>query len=264
MSELFTDTPAASRRKRRSKRRGWVTALIILVVLAVLAVVGYWLSDRLARQSVEDIVAGQVSAKLPENVTGDVDVTLGGGWAVAQIISGRFDQIAIDAPRLKANDIDLSATATLDGVPRNTVDPVDHISVTVSTSADQLSSLDLLPDAAAQVELGDGEFSYGSSADVLGVSLGYRVTVVPSVADGVVLLTPTAADVDAGDLGISVQPLVDRILDGDPIRLCVADRLPAALSLTDVSVSPTALSLTAEGTDLPLSGSGLSQLGTCE
>ncbi|MGO2658804.1 LmeA family phospholipid-binding protein [Mycetocola reblochoni] len=266
MSEIFGEAAPAADRPRRTRRRGrgGVTALVILLVLVVLAVVGYWLSDRLARQAVEDVVAGQVEAKLPENVSGDVDVTLGGGWSVAQIIAGRFDEMSIDAPDLTADGVELSAHATLTGIPRNTTDPVDTVAITVSTDAAQLAGLDLLPVGDGDVELGDGTLSYAGTQDVLGIAVGYRVTVEPSVADGQVLLTPVDASVDAGGLNLDAQPLVDRILGGDPVVVCVADRLPSALTLSDVDVTAAGVALTATGSELPLSGSGLSTLGSCE
>lgn len=265
MSELFADAGPAEGRsaRRRPRRRGGVTALIILIVLAVLGGVGYWLSDHLARQAVQDIVADQVEAKLPEGVRGDATVTLGGGWAVAQIISGRFDEMRIDAPKLSTDSIDFGATAEMRGVPRNTTDPVESIAVTVDTTADQLSALQLLPGAEGDITLGDGTMQYSASQNVFGIELGYRVTVKPEVEDGQVLLTPVDAEVDAGSLNVDTKPIIDRILGGDPVRLCVADRLPSALTLSGVTVTPKQLSLTARGTELPLSGSGLSTLGTC-
>jgi hypothetical protein len=79
-----------------------------------------------------------------------------------------------------------------------------------------------------------------------------------------VLLTPVGADVQAGGSSIDASGLVDRLLGGDPLPICVADRLPEGVELAGIDVTADGATVRLEATGLPLAEETLATTGTCE
>ncbi|ARJ05596.1 hypothetical protein GCM10010988_06980 [Cnuibacter physcomitrellae] len=242
----------------RRRRLTWLWWLIgIVVVLGVLVVV----ADIAGRAYAEGRVADEIESRLPAGVEGDVDVTIGGGSFLAQLASGRIDQVDLDAPSLVANGVPFSAHVTATGVPTDLTRPVEHATGTFALDQAAVDSVVTLPEGAS-LQLGDGTVSYDQTGEFLGIQLGYTVTGEVTAQGTSVRIEPTGAELTQGSNALDVSGLLDRVI-GSAVTVCVAQYLPQGVSLQTLEVTPGQASVVATLDDFVLDESTLSTLGTC-
>jgi hypothetical protein len=242
----------------RRRRLAWLWWLLgVVVLIGVLLVVG----DIAGRAYAEGRVADEIESRLPQGVEGQVDVTIGGGSFLAQLASGRIDQVDLDAPSLVANGVPFSAHVTATGVPTDLSKPIEHATGTFSLDQAAVDSVVSLPEGASLV-LGDGTVSYDQTGEFLGFQIGYTVTGVVSAEGTSVRIEPTGAELTQGSNALDVSGLVDR-LAGSAVTVCVAQYLPLGVSLDTLDVTSGRASAVATLDDFVLDESTLSTLGTC-
>src|SRR6478736_2525054 len=96
-TELFEETDVSEPRRGLSRAaRAWLVAGIVAVVLVVLVIV----ADLLVRSFAQTAIEQGVQQSMPENVSGDVTVSVGGVSVLAQLIAGRAEQVELSAPDL--------------------------------------------------------------------------------------------------------------------------------------------------------------------
>lgn len=248
--------PEPRRRLSRGARIGLVVAASV-VGLAALVVV----ADVVARGIAEQRVADEVRQNLPAGVEGDVDVTIGGVSVIAQYLSGTMEQVSLSAPELVVEGAPLDVDVELHGVPVDLGSPVARLEATVSAEQEAVNQLVQVPGATGSITLGDDTVGYEGAIEFFGQSIAYQVTATPTAAGDEVLLQPVGVEV-GGSLDLS--GIVERILGGDPIAVCVAEHLPEGLEVTDVAAAPGTVRVELEGSEITLDEAHLRQTGSCD
>jgi hypothetical protein len=260
----LTATPP---KRRRPARR------LLVAVVAVLALVGIFFAvDAGLRGYAQNRIASEIDANLPEGVTGDVNVAIGGTSVIVQYLTGSFERVQLTAPALAVNGVPASVSIDAMDVPTDTSQPIGHVDGAIELDQVALNALlqtaladaDAAPEARdAQLELGTDEVTYTGELSIFGVTIGYQATAAPSVTPDALVLTPTGAEVTAGSGGLDVSRLMDLVLGGEPISVCVADYLPQGVTLSDVETTPERVTITLESSTLTLTEQSLTTLGSC-
>lgn len=250
---------------RKRPRRRLVTAVTVLVVAALVVVGGAFLAESITRGVTEDAVAAAVVSNLPPNVDATVDVDIAGDWVLLQLLSGRMDEVTLSSGEVIFDGVPLEdVTVTASGVPLDLTAAVSAIDATVSLREPALNELLTLPGNDPVVSLGDDSVGYADATTVFGtVSIGYLVTasLTPDGTD--VLLTPQGAEVTTAVGNLDVSGIVDRIVGSDPVRVCLADKLPVGVSISAIEVRNGVAELSLAASDFVLSGESFRETGEC-
>jgi hypothetical protein len=252
------------------KRRG-ITVLVV-TSLVVLGLAGaYFIVDSLLRNYAENRVREEIVGNLPQGVTGDVAVSIGGISVIAQYLAGSFDEVELRAPQLSFQGVGSAERALASvylvatDVPVDTAKPVGDVRGALEIGQESLNTL--LSAAAVPgdptVTLGPGSISYTGSLSVFGVPVGYTATAAPEAAGGSIVLTPSDARITTEVGRLDVSGLVKRVLGQEPISVCVAQYLPVGVDLTGVNVTPERARITLHAPALRLTEESLGTLGSC-
>ena len=242
----------------RRKAHRFVIAIIGIVVLVVAVIVG----DIAFRAYAENVVSSQTEASLPPEIQGQVDAQIGGTSAIIEYLTGKFETLDLEGKNLSVSGVPIKAVVVAKGVPVNGTDPIDRAAGTVSLSQDAVKQLVKLPDATSALGFGDGTVSYTGSTRVLGKSIDYEVTAVPSISGKQVILTPTDAKVTSDGLSVDAGALIDLIAP-DGIAICAAQYHPESVTLSGVEVAYGEVSLQFTAANVLLTEDALSTLGSC-
>ncbi len=237
-------------------------AMIWIAISIIALVVLYFVADGLVRAYAESRVKAEIEQNFPDFVQGDVTVQIGGTSVIAQYLSGSFEQVTLDAPKLTVEGIPLSASVVAQGVPVDLTKPVSDIAGTITISQSSINSLLRLPGATGDLTLGDGTIKYDGTTKVLGLSIGYTVTVEPTAAGESILLQPTKAEVKAGGGNLDLSKLLGAVVS-KPLSVCVAQYLPAGVEVDDVTVVPGEATIHLTAHDIVLSQDTLATKGSC-
>lgn len=217
-------------------RRPWVV-LVVVAVLAVLLVA----AELLARAVVPAVVRGAVIEQLDLPAEQQLDVEASGAL-LPQLIAGRLDELRLDSRRVTVGGITGAAHVVATGVPLRG-GPLHTAAGTVSIDQSEFAALlerSRLPDA--DISLDAPHVTLRGELALPGRPLPIGLTVTPGAVDGDLLLTPVSVTVGGRD--IDLQALA-RLLGGPggrlsgPQRICIADRLPAGITLTGLRVDGT-------------------------
>ena len=247
------------------KRKG-LTALIITGLSVLALVAAYFIIDAVLRNVAENKIKQEISANLPDGVTGDVSASIGGMSVIAQYLSGSFDEVDLSAPALSVDGAVADVRIVALDVPLDQNKTVGHVQGTVQIDQDALNTLiQTSPDAPeGDVVLGDNQISYTGEISVLGFPVGYEATATPAAAGAFVTFTPTGATVTTGLGTVDASSLVQRVLGQTPISVCVAQYLPNGLEVTGVTVTPEFARVTVAATNtLKLNSESLNTVGSC-
>jgi len=261
--------PAATLAPRR-KRRGWIVALVVLGVLGVLTVVAFLVVDAIAKNYARDYVRERIVQVLALPADADVQVDLGGGSIILQALAGRISTVDVSVPEVSFGALVGSADLHAEGVPLDEAGAVERLRLEfridesdVSALAGNLSGLE-----RSSVTLDEPEIVVTSMFSLLGIEIPIGMGILPSAAQGDLIFTPTRVTL-AGEDYTAAQ------LQGNPLfgalaapllqqqSICLADRLPAAFTLSDAAVDGEVLRLTIRGDGAALGGGGLSAPGVC-
>lgn len=231
---------------RPARRRVGIVAGI-LVALGALTGLG----EAGARALVPSIAQGQIQQALGLAGSDGVAVQTE-GFLLPQLLTGRLGALDISVEGAQLGTLVADVTARAEGVPLGG-GALDSLTGTVSISAAQFAALlEPLNLPVDDIALGAGVVTVGGTVRVLIVDLPLAVSLAPQIVDGAIVLHPTQFQV--GGIPLDAQELLSQLgsvgeaLLG-PHEICIADRLPAGLAVTDIVVSPAAveLSLTANG-----------------
>ncbi len=244
--------------KKRSFR--WLWWLIgIVVVLGVLLVI----ADVATRAYAESRASAEIASSLPENVQGDIDVSIGGASFLAQIVTGRIGEVTLDAPELTVSGVPVAAHVVADGVPTDLSQPIDQVHATLTLDQAGVDKVISIPGGSG-LALGDGQVSYDGEISVFGFTVGYQVTGEVTASGTDILIQPGAATLDQGAGSLNLD--LDQVLGGitkDPIAICVANYLPQGAQLQALTVTPgqATVELTARG--FVANEQSFTTMGTC-
>jgi len=236
--------------------------VVVIIVLAVVAA-ALVLVETVGRGIAERNVADSIEQTLPEGVEGEVRVQIRGFSALWQAMTGSMDEMVATAPDLVVNGVPVDVTVTAYGVPLAEGGTLERGEVEASIDGDAVDEIAASQGITGGLTLGEGTVSYEDETAFLGIPIGFSVTAEPEAAGDRVLLQPVAAEIDAVGGSFDASGLVDRLLGGDPVPICVADRLPEGVEVSGIDVRPDLVTVRLEASGLPLAEETLATTGSC-
>lgn len=252
-----------------SERRGrWWTKLIgVLVAVVLLAGAG----ELALRLIVPGIIEGQIRSQLGLSSDHPVDVDMGGS-ALWYAIGGGVGDVTVEVPGAPIMEgIEVDAVVHADRVPFDpTSGKMSNATAELKVGKDQLGAVvSLLTQGIAQTGSVSGDdLVVGRELEVFGQTVALSASIHLSVSDGAVNVEPRGVkaagfDMDAAQISDATGSLLDPILE--PQTVCVQDRLPVGVTLTDITLSSTgSASISADLSPAILSDAAQQALGTCE
>jgi hypothetical protein len=253
----------------KPRRRRWPIVLaVVLGALLVLGVVAFFVAEAIAKDYARDYVREKVVAVLALPEDADVDVELGPGSIILQALSGRVDQVDVDVPEVAFGAASGAVRLHAEGVPLDAEQPVDVLRIDFAIGADDLAALGQgAGSSAPDFEFADGEVILSSEFALFGSAIPIGVSLVPSAAEGALVLTPTSVTIGGETFGADANDdsFFGQIVSGllQPQTVCIASIAPQALVLTEASIDGPDLVLEFTGDGASFGGPELSTLGTC-
>lgn len=261
----MTEQPSEGR-GRRSARRWLLSLLVAVAVLAALAGAG----ELVLRTVIPSTIEGTVREQFGLTPDHPVEVELGGS-ALLHALTGRVGDVSLRVDEASVFDgIPVSVVAHADSVPfRARSGEIEGVTASVTLPRDQLGPvIGLLTKGAVDSgEVSDGLLKVGRTVPVFGVQVPLTVSLRLGVEGGAVVVEP----VDVGVVGVNVTVEQIRAFAGSALdgiltthTVCVADRLPAGVTLTSLRLSSTgAATVSAEFSPTILSDPAELQPGSC-
>lgn len=221
---------------RRRARWPWVV-LVIVLVLAALVAAGELVARAVVPNTVRSIVISNLD--LPADQPLDVQVP---GMMLPQLIAGRFDEVRLASDKVTVGGITGSARVTATDVPVSG-GALGGAKGTVSIDQDEFRSLlDAAQLPVTRISLAAPNATVEGELELFGRQIPVGLTVTPGAQDGDLLLTPVSlkingAEVDLGAVSGVVGGIAETITQ--PQRVCIADRLPAGITLTGLRIEGT-------------------------
>ena len=221
---------------RRRARWPWVV-LVVVLVLAGLIVAGELAARAIVPSTVRSLVISNLD--LPADQQLDVQTP---GVLLPQLISGTLDEVRLASDDVTIGGITGSARVTATDVPI-TGGELGAAEGTVSIDQDEFSSLlenSQLP--ITRIALAAPNATVEGELELFGRQVPVGLTVTPAAEDGDLLLAPVSlmingAQVDLGAVAGMVGGAAASITQ--PQRVCIADRLPAGITLTGLRIEGT-------------------------
>lgn len=251
----------------RRKRRVWpwvLGAFLVVVAGALVAV------DVLARGFAEDLIASQAADVLDVPADTQIDVRIGGGSVLLQAISGGLEHVEVRVGDYPVGPLVGDLTLTAEGVPFDLQQPTRSITVRLDVPESSLAAISgsLSGVPIESVTLESPEVVAHGSLSLFGMTLPLGLGLTPGAVDGALAFTPTSARI--GDSTIEAAALASDpvwgALAGSVLQqqtVCIADQLPAALTMTTVVVEGDVLRIEFDGSGQALDGGGFTTRGTC-
>lgn len=252
----------ATRPRRRTGRTIAIVAIVVVVIAGLLVA-----AEAIARSAVANTVRSLVVQQvgLPADQQVDVQVP---GLVLPQLLTGRLDQVAVSAPDVSLGPLTGDVRVDLQDVPVAGNAPAAGGSASVRLDPDQLRALlSQIPNFPSDtVGTAAPDLTLSTQFSVFGIPIPVGISITPGASDGDLTLTPTSFElggnrVDADTLRGQLGGAADAALQ--TWSLCIADRLPAGLTLNAVSVQGQDVVATLDIDGRILSDPALQQNGTC-
>lgn len=248
------------------RRRAWPWLLAFGIVV-VLAVVAWFVAEAIARDLVSRTIKDEVAQRLSLPAGHEVDVDVQ-GVVIPQLIGGTLDEVTVSSEDVPVGSFEGDVTVTATEVPiREGVD-MGGATATVSLDATQLqallSTIEGIP--AETVAIEEPNVAMSTELQVFGVAFPVGVSLTPSVADGDLVLTPTSfelagAQIGAAQLSEQFGAVADVVVRDWGV--CLAQYLPAGVTVTDVHVDGELLVAEADVDGAIVTDPALQAAGTC-
>ncbi|QKJ19911.1 LmeA family phospholipid-binding protein [Microbacterium hominis] len=220
------------------RRRVWPWLVTFGVVVA-LGIVAWFAVESAARDIVEGAIADEVRDQLSLPASQEIEVGIDGA-VIPQLVRGSFDEITLASEDVAVGSFVGDVVVTAQGVPiRGGALAGAQGEVRVDSAQLQrlLSGVEGFP--AESADISGGEVTISTELSVLGVAVPVGVGLVPSAAEGALVLTPQSLQVAGAD--ISAEGLRDQFgVVADLVlrdwTVCIAERMPAGLTLTSAAV----------------------------
>ena len=234
--------------------------LIVVIVLATLLVA----AELLARSILPGIVRGIVVDQLELPADQQLEVHAD-GILLPQLVTGNLDSLHLSSDAVTIGGITGAADITATGIPLRGGD-LSSATGTVRIDQDQFAGLLATSDLPIEsVTLDAPNATLSGTVPVLGFPVSIALTLTPGADAGELLLTPVAlqvagVDLDAaeisglGDIGAQLT---------QPQRICIADRLPAGLTVTGIEVRGTEVVVDLDADGAIVTDATLQQNGNC-
>jgi len=247
-----------------ARTRRWPWVLLVVVVLAVGLVVA---AEAVARAVVPGVVRDKVVSALALPADQQLDVELGGGLVVPQLLAGSLDVLGISGSEVPIGDLTVDADVQLTGVPIRDGGDSGPGTAQLRLDAADLQALveaaDVPPVLAdAQIALSEPDVLLSKEFTILGASVPVEIGLTPAAADGDLTLTPSRAKL--GGTALSIDQLAAMLRGEVPaFPICFADHIPAGLTLTSAVVAGDHLAADIDIAEGLLSDPALQAMGTC-
>ncbi|WP_160173255.1 LmeA family phospholipid-binding protein [Microbacterium sp. CH12i] len=233
----MTERTAMTQQKPRRARWPWVL-LIVVVVIAALAVAAEFLARSILPGIVRGIVVEQL--ELPADQQLDVEAS---GILLPQLIGGKLDELHLSTESVTIGGITGAADVTAFGVPLQGGDLTDARG-TVRIDQNQFTALVAASDLPIdEITFAAPDVTASGSLAILALPIPVSLTVTPSADAGELVLTPI--ELQVAGLTLNAAQIADRFGDAaaqltQPQRVCIADQLPAGLTMTGLSIEGSA------------------------
>lgn len=223
------------------KPRWWARALGVVAVLALLAGAG----ELALRLIIPGVIEGAVRTELGLSDDHPVEVDLGGS-ALLGAMRGGVNDVTVAAPGVPiVEGLTADARVHVGFTPFNpTKGKLQDATAALTVPQAELgSTVELLTQGIAQTgKVSGDDLVVGRSLELFGQDVSLSASLRLGVDNGEVTVEPTGVkaagfDLSADQLGQATGSLLDPILK--PQTLCIADRLPRGVELTDIDLSST-------------------------
>lgn len=253
---------------RRRRRRIIIVVGVLLALLGALVAAAF-VGESIARQQGTLLIATEVREVFSLEEDHPVEVTFVGFSVLAQAATGQLEGITVTVPELPVGELrgDLEIIAT--GVPLDLEQPTERLQAVYRVAEGDLAGLSgfLAGTVVNDIELDDRLIRFGTGFELFGAAFELAIGVEPSVQDGGLAFTPRSIEFNGQSLDVEALrsqfgSIVDPLLE--PRDFCVAELLPAALTLTAVQVGDDQLVIVLSAEDTALGGPGFAQQGSCD
>lgn len=222
------------------------------------------------RLIIPGVVSGIVREQLQLTDDHPVDVSLGGS-TLLHALRGGIGDVTIEIPNAPlVEGIPVDAKAYADFSPWNPQSgAIRGGTASLTVPKDQLGAvIELLTAGVAQTgEVRSGELEVGRGVEIFGQQLSLTARIALAVNDGDVEIEPRGVsaaglDLSAEQISQATGSLLDPVLQ--PQSVCVRDRIPAGITLTDIVLSSTgSVKIDADLAPEILSDPAQLELGSC-
>ena len=255
--------------KRKRKRWPWMLGGILLI-LAILLTIAFFVGDAYAKNYARDYIKQRIVAVLGIKDPSQVKVDVGTGSVLLQALSGKLNDVDIDAGTVTFGTLTGDATVHAEGVPLDANAKTSKLDVTFAVAEKDVvaavgSNLSSLP--VDSITLDEPDIVVKATVPVFIFTIPVGMGLEPSAVDGQVVLTPTSIQLFDEDYTLDeahsqLGGLADELLK--PQTICVDESLPVALTIVDVDVVKKDLVIKINGDGVVLGGTDLSTPGTCK
>lgn len=248
----------------RERRRLW--PWIVGVVLTLVVLLAAWFIGEIVVRDIATKIVKEKAAEALDLSSDDVDVDLGAGMMIPQLLAQRLDSVRLSSDAITIGELSGAVAVRAEGVTFEGV--AEEAAVTVRLDQEQVTaivaSLDDVP--IEDVKLTSPDVAVATSLPVLGITIPLELALHPGVDAGDLLLRPVSLTL--GGSKITAEALEDRF--GQLVapvvrdwRVCLADQLPAGVSLTEIEVTDDLLVLRADLAGRIAVDAELQEPGTC-
>lgn len=251
----------------RKRRKGWIVALLVLVVLLIIA---FFVGENLARQYATNLVRERIVDGLALDPATDVEVDLGSGFLLLQAATGSVNDVTVDIPELVLGEIRGAASLEARDVPLDSTQPIRELDITATIDEDNVQSLASYLSGVdlSSIELRDGIIRVGTEIDLAVLTFPVAIDLAPGTSEGGISFTPQTILVGEEQLSVAeltafppLQAIAGELLASRDF--CVASSLPQGLEITSVEVIGTDLVVGLSGDGIALAGDDLTTNGSC-
>lgn len=218
------------------RRRRWPWVLLVLVVLlGVLVVAAEFIARAVLPGTVRSIVIEQLDLPADQQLAVEAE-----GILLPQLIGGTLDTLRLSTEAVTLEGITGAADMTATGVPLRGGE-LGGASGTIRIDQDQFTAL--LADTELPVdtvEFDEPNATLGGSFAVFGADVPVSLTLTPGAVDGELELTPVSLTIGGFEvMADGAETFLGSIGEelAQPQRICIADQLPAGLTLTGLAIA---------------------------
>jgi len=230
----WAPTSAAEPRRRRWP---WIVALLVVVVLMAVA----WIvGEQVARGLIERTIREQAITRLDLAADHEIDVDLPGS-VLLPLLAGSISSVRVASDGIPLGDATGDIVVEAQDVPVFGDGDWSGAYATVTLDEPQLqrllSSIDGFPAATVEIDAPDLAATFEIDALLARVPVGVALT--PRAQGGDLVLTPTTFRVAGAEVSADSVLRQFGAIASTVVRdweVCIADRLPAAVTLTDARV----------------------------
>jgi hypothetical protein len=249
---------------RRRRKAGWIigAVAVVLVVLVIGAEVA-------ARTLAPTIIREQLVANLGLAEDQQIDVGLPGPVLLPYLVVGNLPEMTLSAQDVEVEGLAGDVEVALQDVPVWGGTDWSGGQARVTLDEDQtralLGQVDGFP--VDSFSFDDPDVALDTELEVFGQAIPLGVRLGVGADDGDILLAPTTfllagTEISADALRQQVGPLLGSFAEQWPV--CIAEYLPAALTLTDVAVAGETVVADFEIDSAILRDASAQQPGTCD